>query len=370
LNTGFNQTRRGLLKTLIVQNYWTPYRHELFTELVKYSDIEVLYLGEIGSDRLWEKEECSFPTIQLKAKKRGPFLFSSLRGIDFSKFDQIVLLEHLENIFTILKLAGIFKGRFILWTGMAKDAHPERPGYDFFTNIIKGWYRRSLYRANIFFAYSGLTREMLLDYGVSDDSIKIIHQASRIRDLAEIRDKDPVDLRKGRSGPLRLLSLGYLRKEKNNDFLIKVCNRFDNEELELLIVGDGPEREKLQSMAGNNVRFKGYLEGEDKFREYLSADVFVLPTIRDPWALVVNEAMYYGLPIICSNRAGARDIVKDNGFVIDPFDEDDLFKAIQVLVGNRELCEKMGRRSVQIVQDYTISFTVKQMAEILESNGK
>ena len=357
------------MKTLIVQNYWTPYRHELFTELAKYSDIEVLYLGNVGSDRLWEKEECSFPSIQLEAKKLGPFLFSSLRGIDFSKFDQIVLLEHLENIFTILKLAGIFKGRFILWTGMAKDAHPEKPGYDFFTNIIKSWYRRYLYKANIFFAYSGLTREMLLDYGVADESIEIIHQASRIRELPEIIDKDPVELRKGRSGPLRLLSLGYLRKEKNNDLLIQVCSRFNKDEVELLIVGDGPEKQKLHAMAGSNVKFKGYLEGEDKFKEYLYADMFVLPTIRDPWALVINEAMYYGLPIICSSRAGARDVVKDNGFIIDPFSEEDLYKAIKALVGNRDLCEKMGRRSVQIVQDYTISFTAKQMAELLESNG-
>ncbi len=353
------------MKTLIVQNYWTPYRHELFTELAKYRDIEVLYLGNIGSDRLWKKEECSFPSIQLEARKRGPFLFSSLRGIDFSNYDQIVLLEHLENIFTILKLAKIFKGRFILWTGMAKDAHPEKPGYDFFTNIIKHWYRRHLYRANRFFAYSEITREMLLDCGIADERIEIIHQASRIQELPEIVDHDPVELRKGRTGPLKLLSLGYLRKEKNNDLLIKVCSRFDKDQVELLIVGDGPESEKLHAMAGSTIQFKGYLEGEDKFREYLSADVFVLPTIRDPWALVINEAMYYGLPIICSNRAGARDVVKDNGFVIDPFDEEDLYKAIKALAGNRELCEKMGRRSRQIVQDYTISFTAKQMAGLL-----
>jgi len=356
------------LKTLIVQNYWTPYRHELFTELMKYSDIEILYLGNVGSDRLWMKEECIFPSIQLEAKKWGPFLFSSLQGIDFSKFDQIVLLEHLENIFTILKLAGIFKGRFILWTGMTKDAHPEKPYYDFFTNIIKFWYRKLLYKANIFFAYSELTREMLLDQGVPDENIKIIHQASRIIEIPEILNSNPVELRKERKGPLRLLSLGYLRKEKNNDFLIKVCSRFSKDVLELLIVGDGPEKAKLKTIAGSNVKFKGYLAGEEKFKEYLYADVFVLPTIRDPWALVVNEAMYYGLPIICSNRAGARDVVKDNGYVIDPFNEDDLYQAIKTLVGNRALCNKMGRSSLKIIKNYSIPFAAKQISELLEEN--
>lgn len=355
------------MKTLIVQNYWTPYRHELFTEMSKYTDIGVLYLGDVGGDRLWKKEKCSFPSIQLEAKKLGPFLFSSLKGIDLSGYNQLVLLEHLENIFTILKLAALFKGRFILWTGMAKDAHPEKPGYDLFTNIIKHWYRKRIYLADHFFAYSELSREMLLNYGIKDEKITIIHQASRIRELPEIINRDPVDLRKGRSGPLKLLSLGYLRKEKNNDLLIKVCSRFSEKEVELFIVGDGPERENLVAMAGRNVHFKGYMEGEDKFREYMAADVFVLPTIRDPWALVVNEAMYYGLPIICSERAGARDMVKDNGFIINPFDEEDLYEAIQKLVGNRPLCEKMGRRSRQIVKDYTIPFAAVQMAGLLEA---
>lgn len=356
------------MKTLIVQNYWTPYRHELFTELSKYTDIEILYLGKVGADRLWKKEETGFPSIQLNAKRIGPFLFSSLRGIDFTKYDQAVLLEHMENIFTVLKLAGLFKGRFILWTGMAKDAHPEKFSYDFFSKIIKSWYRRYLYRANCFFAYSELSREMLLKWGVPAKKIEIIHQASRILELSEIIDQDPVKLREGRSGPLRLLSLGYLRKEKNNNFLIKVCGRFSRTQVELLIVGDGPERENLCAMGGDNVRFKGYLEGEDKFREYLSADVFVLPTIRDPWALVVNEAMYYGLPVICSSRAGARDMVMGNGFVINPFDEEDLYTAIKTLVDNRGLCEKMGRRSREIVQDYTINFAAKQMGKLLESD--
>ncbi|MBI9102597.1 MAG: glycosyltransferase family 4 protein [Spirochaetales bacterium] len=361
------------MKTLIVQNYWTPYRHDLFTELSKYSDIEVLYLDSVGADRNWEKEETLFPSIQLKARKKGPFAFSDLSGIDFSRYDRAVILEHLENIFTIRKLARIFKGRFILWCGMSKDAHPDKPGYDFLLDCFKAWYRRRLYQANMFFSYCGMTSEMLIEWGVPEEKIHIIHQASSIREIPEIVGKDPVKLhrqsREAKPGPLRILSLGYLRKEKNNDFLIKVCNRFKSDELELVVAGSGPELEDLQQMAGDNVLFPGYLEGEDKFREYLKADVFVLPTIRDPWALVVNEAMYYGLPVICSNRAGARDVVLGNGFIINPFDEEDLYLALKEFVNRPELCWKMGRRSREIVQDYTVPFTAKQMSEYLNQEN-
>jgi glycosyltransferase involved in cell wall biosynthesis len=355
------------MKTLIIQNYWTPYRHELFTELAQLSDIEVLYLGKIGSDRLWDKEETSFPSIQLSGRKLGPFFFSDLSGIDFSRFDQAVLLEHMENIFTVLKLAAVFKGRFFLWTGMGLNTHPEKPGYDLVLNLFKRWYRKQLYGARLFLAYCELTKEMLLKAGIPDERIRLIHQASRIKVIPEIREHDPVEYRRNRRGPLRLLSLGYLRKEKNNDFLIKVCRRFSKDEIVLTIVGDGPEKERLKALDNDNrVAFKGYLEGDAKFREYLEADVFVLPTLRDPWALVVNEAMYYGLPVICSSRAGARDMVKDNGFVFDPQNEEDLYCCIDNFVKNRELVLTMGVRSKAIVSDYTIPFAARQLQSILE----
>ena len=353
------------MKTLIVQNYWTPYRSDLFEALSKIADIEVLYLGAIGPDRKWKMENTTFSYLTVPSRKFGPFTFSSLEEIDFSLYGQVVVIEHLENLFSILKIVRKFKGRYFLWSGMFDDMYPDKPLYGKLVERIKKLYRPFLYRAKGYFAYSSLTRNMFLGNGISPGKIEVIKQASRIMLLLEIESSPPEELRISCHGPLRVLSLGYLRREKNNEFLVHVCKQFSKDELVLTIVGDGPEKERLKGLSPENVVFKDYLQGEIKFREYLEADIFVLPTIRDPWALTVNEAMAYGLPVICSNRAGAKDLISDNGFVIDPYNGEELYNALNTFVRDRGLVRIMGKRSREIIADYSIEKSVEQIANII-----
>ncbi len=351
------------MKTLIVQNYWTPYRSDLFEELSGLSDIEVLYLGNIGNDRLWKMEKANFKYITVPSRRIGPFIFSKLKGVDFSVYDRVIVLEHMENIFSILRIIKKFKGKFFLWSGMFSNMYPDKPNYEIIVNIFKKIYRPFLYRAEFYFAYSSLTKEMLASNGVNSEKIKIIKQASRVEEIAEekIDNKDV-------SAPLKILSLGYLRKEKNNEFLVRVCSRFSKEELILTIAGDGPEKENLKKISGNNIIVKDYLDGVEKYREYLNADLFILPTIRDPWALTVNEAMFYGLPVICSNRAGAKDLIEGNGFVIDPWDEEGLFSILESLVKDRKSIIEMGKRSREIIEDYSIEKAAEQINRLIGGN--
>lgn len=352
-------------RVLIVQNYWTPYRSDLFKKLSLLVDLDVLYLGQIGSDRRWSEEEVPFNVLKVPFKKKGPFLFSDVSGIDFSVYGKLVILEHLENIFTILNIVRRFNGPYYLWCGMFNNMYPDKRLYGKAVDLFKRVYRKRLYRAEGYFAYSTLTREMLTDWKVPEDKITIIHQASRVFMIPEVKENDPVSHRSNRKGPLMVLSLGYLRKEKNNDFLIRVCSRFSKDELILTIVGDGPEKENLVSTAPENVIFKDYMDGEEKFREYLESDLFVLPTIRDPWALTVNEAMAYGLPVVCSSRAGAKDLIDGNGIIFDPFNEDSLYNALNKYVKDRGRCIIEGKRSMEIIKDYSIEFAAEQISGLL-----
>ena len=353
------------MKTLIVQNYWTPYRSDLFEALSGLTDIEVLYLGNIGSDRLWEMEKVKFKYISVQSNKKGPFIFSNISNVDFSIYDQVVVLEHMENIFTVLKIIKKFPDRFFLWSGMFNNMYPDKPLYGGVVDLFKRVYRPFLYRARGYFAYSSLTRDMFLSCGVASDKIEIIKQASRVVETGESEQEYDINLIKSNRKPLKVLSLGYLRKEKNNDFLIRVCSRFTKEELILTVVGNGPEKENLENIAGNNIVLKDYLEGEAKSRVYTNADLFILPTIRDPWALTVNEAMFYGLPVICSNRAGVKDIIDGNGYIIDPWDEEELFNILRGLVSIRDRVPEMGKRSKAIIAEYSIEKAAEQLAGIL-----
>jgi glycosyltransferase involved in cell wall biosynthesis len=100
----------------------------------------------------------------------------------------------------------------------------------------------------------------------------------------------------------------------------------------LVLVGDGPLRHRLESQvleAGLEpcVRFAGMKSTSELLPYYAFAHAFVLPSRREPWGLVVNEALAAGLPVIVSNRCGcASDLVAhgSNGFLFDADREEEL----------------------------------------------
>jgi len=97
---------------------------------------------------------------------------------------------------------------------------------------------------------------------------------------------------------------------------------------------------------------------------YALSDVFVLLSISEPWGLVVNEAMVCDLPVIVSNRAGAAyGLVREgeNGFVFDPFNEQDLLEKMSFFVKNPYKIKKIGKCSKKIIAEYTPEKAAYQM---------
>jgi len=153
-----------------------------------------------------------------------------------------------------------------------------------------------------------------------------------------------------------VLFIGYLFKIKGVDYLIRAFNKIKSEDVVLIIAGTGPEETNLRYLSKGDPRieFVGYVDGVDKSNLYAIADIFMLPSLIDPWGFVVNEAMEFGLPIIVSKAAGASEMIKGNGIVVNEGDEDGLTIAIEKLLENDNLRKAMGERSVEIIKDYDI----------------
>lgn len=135
----------------------------------------------------------------------------------------------------------------------------------------------------------------------------------------------PTSVQEEKKG-FRFLYVGRLVECKNLRVLLAAFKQAfqGNPAVELRVVGDGDLREELQAayQAQTNISFAGRKSGEELVREYHQADVFVLPSSYEPWGLVVNEAMAAGLPVIVSDKVGARyDLVEDKGTgFIFPYD--------------------------------------------------
>jgi len=161
------------------------------------------------------------------------------------------------------------------------------------------------------------------------------------------------------------LYVGRFSPEKNIIFLLRAYKRLKDEGIGevnwgLILVGDGPQRKEIDEfISRNNVKdifLPGFKQKEELPLFYAISSVFILPSISEPWGLVVSEAMACSLPVIVSNRCGCYpDLVQDgiNGFCFDPFNEEELLRLMKGIAQEKYNLEAMGRASLGIIKDYT-----------------
>lgn len=157
--------------------------------------------------------------------------------------------------------------------------------------------------------------------------------------------------------------VGRFSHEKNIMSLLRAYKRLKGEGTEdwgLILVGNGLQREEIKNFIGNSgikdILLPGFKQKEEIPIFYAMSDVFILPSISEPWGLVVGEAMASSLPVLVSNRCGCcPDIVQDgfNGFSFDPFNENELFGFMKDIAKGKHDLEAMGRASLEIIKDYT-----------------
>lgn len=119
------------------------------------------------------------------------------------------------------------------------------------------------------------------------------------------------------------LFVGRLVKIKNVDTAIRAFACLDQGKNAFVVVGDGPERKKWESLAQQlkaNVLFTGRKEGDELNAWYDIAEVFVLPSYLEPFGAVTNEALLAGCYALVSYKAGSSYLIKNgvNGFTFSP----------------------------------------------------
>ena len=136
------------------------------------------------------------------------------------------------------------------------------------------------------------------------------------------------DYEESTNGAKKFIWVGRLIKLKRVDLLIEVFNK--HPELELVVVGDGPEKEQLQLKSNKNITFMGMINNTELPTIYRKSDVFILPSDKETWGLVVEEALNNGLPVILSDHIGCLDdfITTNTGLIFTKGNAVSLEKAI------------------------------------------
>ncbi len=196
--------------------------------------------------------------------------------------------------------------------------------------------------------------------------------------VAAIRSREPVSA-EAPAAPY-FLYVGRLAPEKNVETLLAawIAYRDSGGSWPLVLVGDGPSAPGLHLMVSGSafadgVVFPGLRGSRELPGFYAAAGCFVLPSTREPWGLVVNEAMASGLPILVSSRCGcAEDLVKDgrNGYTFDPSSVSGLTARLhQISSLSLENRKRMGETSARLISTYTPQHFGQEIARVLGSSG-
>lgn len=148
----------------------------------------------------------------------------------------------------------------------------------------------------------------------------------------------------------RFLYVGRLSPEKNLNLLLAVFKKLPD--YQLTLIGDGPQKLDLMQHKSKNVCILGYVPHEELASHYQQHDVFILPSTKEPWGLVIEEALYYHLPIIASQYVGASmDLVqaRQTGVLFDPVSEQSLMDAMAQVI-NQYSFYKQNTQTFDFVQ--------------------
>jgi glycosyltransferase involved in cell wall biosynthesis len=160
-----------------------------------------------------------------------------------------------------------------------------------------------------------------------------------------------------------ILFVGRLQARKRIDNLVKACAALpEGIQPNVWIVGDGPERSKLESLAKSiypRAKVLGAMHDERVTSYFKSADLFVLPGTG---GLAVQEAMAYGLPVVVAEGDGTQKqfVSEQNGWLIPQNNLNALIDSLKVSLSNPSRLRKMGQESYRIVFE---EFNLENMVE-------
>jgi glycosyltransferase involved in cell wall biosynthesis len=129
------------------------------------------------------------------------------------------------------------------------------------------------------------------------------------------------------------------------EIMPQLVRRFST--LKYLIVGDGPDRPRLEAKArtlgvSQHVVFAGYVPESDKVAYYNLADAYVMPSFGEGFGIVLIEAVACGIPVIGSRVDGSREALLDGqlGRLVDPRNQEELLKEVTAVLGNRSFHQR------------------------------
>lgn len=375
------------IKTVLITEIMSPYRIPVFNEIARRPKIKftVFFLAETEPERFWrvEKEKIKFnyevlPSFRISLPDRLPVFLNPSIASSLKKEDPDVVIcggYHHPSSFLALRYARKHRKRFLLWCeSHSQSVRLNGPPFS--------WYRNYFMRSCDGFLVPG---EKSLDFiksfavngrgiWVAPNSVDNEFFSSRARPYRLRADEE-----KRRCGfPSKIiLYVGRLIDSKGVQTLLEAVENIPSAlDVGVILVGEGKDKKKYleycRSHRLKNVFFEGFKQQDELPLYYGVADLIVLPSFREEWGLVLNEAAAGGLPLIGTEVSGAAyDLIEDGktGFLIPPRNSEVLKNKILQLLENARLKESMGLHAKEKADQYSPSRSAEGFLAAILAEG-
>jgi glycosyltransferase involved in cell wall biosynthesis len=203
--------------------------------------------------------------------------------------------------------------------------------------------------AHLIFVVNSSTRRYLLHQGVESERVVVTMNGVETKEIVNLKEKKIFDA----------CFMGRLVKSKGVYDLLSiwktVCSKRPN--AKLAILGDGPERERLEKLIFEtglmtNITLFGFVTGDKKYRVLKSSKIFIFPSYLESWGISIAEAMACGLPVIAYNLSIYKEAFDNKIITVCLGDVEGMAKHVIYLLENPEIAIKIGETNREFVKKY------------------
>jgi glycosyltransferase involved in cell wall biosynthesis len=239
--------------------------------------------------------------------------------------------------------------------------HFTRRGNRFFRRAVELGKRR----ARLVTCPSQATLDECLAAGYDRERIRLVPYGVRVEPAGD----DDVDRvrRAHRLDRPYVLFCGTVEPRKNLGRVIEAVRRMDHADLDLVLAGPAGWKEDVQAgldALGGRARSLGFVPTPDLGALYAGAAVVVYPSLREGFGLPVLEAMAQGAPVVTSRGTATEEAAGDAALLVDPHDVDDIAGALDRVVADAELAERLGAAGRARAASHTWERTAELMAAV------
>lgn len=377
-----------MTKIFFLHNTAMWYRRPFFKKLSEMFNIYFVFTDLEVSRDVYGVELCNeiegLEGVKYEIYKKSAVGFSMEATLELLNNEYDVIVDSLESIQALVSFSiAKFRKKPIIFWSEEWDWKEEKS----FVSKLKLPIKKFIaLHSNAFIVPGTKHKGYFVSLGASPDNIFIVPNVSNItvKDIDyEKRNRlvEQLDVKNKKI----VLYVGRLIKRKGVDYLVEAFSklRIEKDDIVLVIIGRGECKEELELLSKNlgienSIHFMDYVADDLLPAYYLLCNICVIPSIvsgiGDPWVFIVNEAMYFGKPVIVTDAVGAAfDMVKngENGFMVPEKDVNALYSSMKIILTDRELELNMGIKSKKVIEEnYRYENMINGFKEAIECTLK